>query len=328
MSLPDFFVVGVPKGGTTALHALLAQHPGIYLSPVKEPKFYLCAGGPPPRSTQRGPGDAHSAREWMWRRARYEALFEAAPPGVPRGESTPFYLYDRTAHARMAHDVPDAKIIAVLRDPVDRAYSNWNHLRADGLEPVPDFLAALALEDERVARGWAPFWHYRRLGRYAEQLRSLYAHFPRDQVLLLRYRELVDEPVATLTRVDQFLGVAQQDARVVKPENVHPYVGDSARVRALGGVVRAGAQLGSFLAPQVWRAVDGPLLKALHRNGTRRPRLTAEQRAVALEGLADDIRELEQVTGRSYGDWLGLTGAGDFVRRHLPNQRTELRHDA
>ena len=67
------------------------------------------------------------------------------------------------------------------------------------------------------------------------------------------------------------------------------------------------------------------MLKALHRNGTRRPSLTPEQRAVALEGLADDIRELEQVTGRSYDDWLGPTGAGDFGRRHLPNQRTELR---
>jgi hypothetical protein len=167
VALPDFFVVGVPKGGTTALHALLAQHPGIYLSPVKEPKFYLCDGAPPPRATQRGPGDAHSSREWMWRRSDYEDLFAVAPPGVPRGESTPFYLYDRSAHARIAADVPHARLIAVLRDPVDRAYSNWNHLRSDGLERIPHFLDGLAAEDERVAQGWAPFWHYRRLGRYA-----------------------------------------------------------------------------------------------------------------------------------------------------------------
>ncbi len=323
MARPDFFVVGVPKGGTTALHALLAQHPGLYLSPVKEPKFYLCDGRPPPRERQRGPGDAHSAREWIWRRRDYEALFDAAAPGQLKGESTPFYLYDRGAHERMAWDVPDAKIIAMLRDPVDRAYSNWNHLRSDGLETVPSFLDALALEDERVARGWAPFWHYRRLGRYAEQLRSLYDFFPRGQVLLLRYRELVDQPVATLARVDEFLGLPVEGARVAKPENVHPFVGDTARVRALGTVVRTGAAVGSWLPPRAWRTMESGLLKALHSNGTRRPRLSAQDRAAAREGLADDIRDLERLTGTSYADWLGDSGGGDFVQRRVPQPRNE-----
>jgi hypothetical protein len=322
--LPDFFVVGVPKGGTTALHALLAQHPALYLSPIKEPKFYMCGEQPPGRSSQRGPGDAHSAGEWIWRRSSYQALFDGAPPGTLRGESTPFYLYDRAAHPRMAADVPGARIVAVLRDPVDRAYSNWNHLRADGLERIPHFLDALAAEDERVAKGWAPFWHYRRLGRYAEQLRSLYQYFPREQVLLLRYRELVDDPVATVTRVDRFLGVEPHHAREANPENVHPHVPDSRRVRVIGRGVRAGALAGSLLPPQAWRAVERHLLKALQANGTRRPRLTAEERQVALEGLADDIRDLETVTGASYADWLGDEGRGDFSGRQLPQQRRAL----
>ncbi len=223
----------------------------------------------------------------------------------------------------MAADVPGARIVAVLRDPVDRAYSNWNHLRADGLEPIPRFLDALAAEDARVAGGWAPFWHYRRLGRYAEQLRSLYEHFPRDQVLLLRYRELVDDPVGTVTRVDRFLGVQPHHAREATPENVHPYVGDSRRVRAISRGVRAGALAGSFLPPQAWRTVESRLLKALHANGTRRPQLTPEERQVALEGLSDDIRDLEVVTGTSYADWLGGEGRGDFSRRQVPHQRSE-----
>jgi hypothetical protein len=321
MSLPDFFVVGVPKGGTTALHALLAQHPGLYLSPAKEPKYYLCDGRPPPRSTQRGPGDAHSAQEWIWRRREYLALFDGAPAGTLRGESTPFYLYDTSAHARMAADVPHARIIAVLRDPVDRAYSNWNHLRSDGLEPIPTFLDALAAEDRRVERGWAPFWHYRRLGRYAEQLRSLYSHFSREQVLLLRYRELVDDPVGTLVRVDTFLGVEQHGARVANPENVHPFVGDTARVRALGLAVRSGAAVGSWLPPKIWRAGEAKLLEALHAKGIRRPQLGPEERLVALDGLADDIRDLGTLTGASYADWLGTTGGGDFIQRRVPPQR-------
>ena len=97
--LPDFLIIGAPKAGTTALHAALAQHPQLYLSPVKEPKFFMCDG--PPRA-QQGPGDAHSVREWIWERDRYEALFASAPAGALKGESTPFYLWDRKAHRRIS----------------------------------------------------------------------------------------------------------------------------------------------------------------------------------------------------------------------------------
>src|SRR5687768_15264728 len=118
--LPQFVIAGAPKAGTTALHAALATHPELYLSPVKEPKYYLTGGRPPSREGQRGPGDAHSAREWVWRRERYLALFDPAPAGTVRGESTPFYLYDRGSHRRLVADVPDVKVIVVVRDPVDR----------------------------------------------------------------------------------------------------------------------------------------------------------------------------------------------------------------
>ena len=90
--LPQFVIAGAPKAGTTALHAALATHPGLYLSPVKEPKYYLTDGRPPSRDTQRGPGDSHSAGEWIWRREEYLRLFDGAPAGTVRGESTPFYL--------------------------------------------------------------------------------------------------------------------------------------------------------------------------------------------------------------------------------------------
>ena len=85
--MPDFFIAGAPKAGTTALHVALARHPALYMSAVKEPKFFLTDGPP---STQGGPGDAKTSRELIWRRADYEALFDSAPAGVLRGESTPF----------------------------------------------------------------------------------------------------------------------------------------------------------------------------------------------------------------------------------------------
>ncbi|WP_448628112.1 sulfotransferase family protein [Geodermatophilus sp. URMC 64] len=313
--LPQFFIAGAPKAGTTALHAALATHPGLYLSPVKEPKYYLTGGRPPDRSRQRGPGDAHSAREWIWRRERYVALFAGAPARAVRGESTPFYLYDRDAHARIAADVPDARIVLVVRDPVDRAVSNWVHLRADGLEPEADFLTAVRAEERRIADGWAPFWHYRGLGRYGEQLRDLLTHFPREHVLLLRYRELVDTPQQTLDRVCAFLGVAGGQAHAVPPENVKPYVADGARYRALARVARAGAALGAFAPPQVWRLAGRPLIAALHAGHAKRPPLPVEVRREVLAPLLDDIALLEELSGESFAHWRNDTGRGDFRSR-------------
>src|SRR3954452_20519939 len=293
--LPDFFIAGAPKAGTTALHAALATHPGLFLSPVKEPKYYLTVARPPDRHRQRGPGDAHSAREWIWRRDDYLALFEGAPSGSIRGESTPFYLYDRAAHARIAADVPGARVIVVVRDPVDRAVSNWVHLRADGLEPEADFLTAVRAEERRVAAGWAPFWHYRRLGRYGEQLRDLLRHVPREHVLLLRYRQLVDTPQETLDRVSGFLGVPAGRAHAAPPENVKPYVPDEPVHRALATAVRAGAALGADTPPHARRRATRPRTAALHAWRAQRPPLPVEVRRKVLAPLLNDIALLEEL---------------------------------
>jgi hypothetical protein len=173
VSLPHFLIAGVPKAGTTALHAALVPHPDLYLSKVKEPKFFLSDGPPPTRG---GPGDAQTYQEHVWRRADYEKLFDPAPPGTLRGEATPFYLYDRASHERIRRLVPDAKLIILLRDPVDRAHSNWTHLWNAGLEPEADFRTACAAEPERRAAGWADFWHYTEMGRYGHQLQHLSKH--------------------------------------------------------------------------------------------------------------------------------------------------------
>src|SRR5580692_403424 len=111
MALPDFFIAGAPKAGTTALHAALARHPALYMSPVKEPKFFLTDGPPPDKGG--GPGDVTTWREHVWRRADYEALFMGATAGQLRGESTPFYLYNRDAQRRIRDQVPHARLIVV-----------------------------------------------------------------------------------------------------------------------------------------------------------------------------------------------------------------------
>jgi hypothetical protein len=313
-SRPDVLIMGAPKAGTTALHAALARHPQVYASPVKEPKYYLCGDAPPPAYA--GPGDAHSRREWIWRRTDYDALFAAAPPDSLRLESTPFYLYVPAARRRIAEELPEARLIVVVRDPIDRAYSNWMHLRVDGLEPASDFVAAWHAEDERVAAGWAPFWHYRRLGRYGEQLTDLLGRVDRERVLVLRYWQLVSQPVATLNQVARFLGIAEDQITTVPPDNTRPFVAPGLRTSVIGRAIRAGSAAGRLFPPQVWRRASEPLLAALQFRGPmQRPKLRVEQRSSLLGDCADDIELLEQLLGESFQDWHSATGRGSFAER-------------
>jgi hypothetical protein len=304
MPLPDFLIAGVPKAGTTALHAALVPHPALYLSKVKEPKFFL-SDGPPPATG--GPGDVQTYQEHVWRRADYEALFDPAPPGTVRGEATPFYLYDLAAHDRIKRLIPDAKLIVLLRDPVDRAHSNWTHLWNAGLEPEADFLTACRAEEQRKAAGWAAFWHYISLGRYGEQVQHLLRVFDRDQVLLLRYRELKDDPAATLDRVCAFLGVPTGVLTSIPKENVNRHVVEDNGVnRVLRGLLRAGGTFGHRFPVPLRLAARGPILTALHRKHGNRPVTTPEERAALLPLFADDIALLAQLTGERYDDWLSV----------------------
>ncbi len=104
---PDFIIIGAPKAGTTALHSALAQHPEVFTTSPKEPKYWLCGDSPPPHWV--GPGDAHSQQEWIWRRRDYDALFRPAAEHQVRGDSTPFYLWSFPAHRRIAEHLPDAE---------------------------------------------------------------------------------------------------------------------------------------------------------------------------------------------------------------------------
>ncbi len=312
---PDFFLIGAPKAGTSALHAALAQHPGLFLAPVKEPKYYLCGDSPPP--AYKGPGDAHSNREWVWQRERYLALFDDAPAGVPRGESTPFYLYHRDARRRIAVDNPGAKLIAVLRDPVDRAYSNWMHLWMDGLEPRDDIVEAVRREPQRVDDGWAPFWHYQGLGMYGRQVADLFDHFPREQVLLLRYKELVDQPLPTLDRVCTFLGVASAPVDEVPRDNSRPFVqsGPAHQGPEHRDPHRRGRRRSSS-RPRCGARSAGRSSTSLQRGGDpSRPRLTPEQRATLVEPHLPDIELLERLTGESFEEWKGYRDGGTFDSR-------------
>jgi hypothetical protein len=313
--MPDFLIIGAPKAGSTALHDALAAHPQLYAAPIKEPKYFLTDGAAPPAEEHRGPGDAHSAREWIWQRDPYERLFWPAAHDALRFESTPFYLWQRRSHRRIAAAIPDVRLIAVIRDPIDRAFSNWTHLWADGLEPEPDFLRACRAEPRRVAAGWAPFWRYLELGRYGEQFAHLFRYVDPARVRVLRYRELIDSPRETLDELCAFLGVDTGVLDGLPEANVGRWAGRSPVNTVLRRTIRTGATAGALAHPKVWRTAQRPLLAALQRGEQPRPRLDAGVRAQLVGSFADDNALLCRLLGGDYSDWLALEGRGTYTVR-------------
>jgi hypothetical protein len=196
---------------------------------------------------------------------------------------------------------------------------------ADGLETIPDFLAACREEEARIDAGWAPIWRYKRTGLYGEQLRHLFTIFPRDQVHLLRYRDLVDESDDAIDRICRFLHVREHQHLELRARNVGSYVADSVPKRIIRAAIRGGSTLGSYFPPKVWRKTSVPLLWALQWSPQHRPELQPEERDQLLPYFEDDIRLLERETGLDFGDWLTGRGNGTYsVRKSWAPSRRQV----
>jgi hypothetical protein len=202
MTWPSFLVVGAMKAGTTSLHRYLGQHPDIFMSPVKEPSFFAFGGLDLDRVPNRIAKRAHEVLD----RTAYRELFLSGERAPARGECSTLYLYVPRAPERIRACIPAVKLIAVLREPVARAYSHYLTMVRDGHERL-SFSDAVRAEDARVAAGWDELWHYRRIGLYDVCVERYLEFFPREQLLLLLYDDLVADPVAFTRRVFRFLGV-------------------------------------------------------------------------------------------------------------------------
>ena len=156
--LPNFLIIGAAKGGTTSLYHYLNQHPQVYMSPMKEPRFFALENE---KLNFQNPDKAINKTS-VTSLSEYYKLFDGVTNETAIGEASPLYMYSTKAVERIAHYVPTAKLIAILRNPVDRAYSCYKHLIA--LEPY-SFADAILHEDKRISQNWAHLWNYR-LGGY------------------------------------------------------------------------------------------------------------------------------------------------------------------
>jgi hypothetical protein len=224
----SFIVAGAQKGGTTALDSYLREHPELCLPRRKELHFFDT--------------DRYFAVEPVDYRP-YHAAF--APGAAHRllGEVTPAYLYWPTAAERIARYNPAMKLIMVLRNPVTRAFSQWNMARQNGREPLP-FLEALTAEPERVRTmplEKAKRFTYVDRGFYAQQLKRLWRYFPREHTLVFKSEELLDSPAAVLARIAHLLAIAPFPTIAPKTAHARDYdttMNEDAR-RYLVGVFEA-----------------------------------------------------------------------------------------
>jgi hypothetical protein len=238
--LPDFFIAGHHKCGTTALYEMLRCHPQIYMPDLKEPKFF---GSDLRQRASTSNGDPETLEQYL-------SLFAPAQPGQRAGEASPVYLWSRTAASEIAQVQPAARVIAILREPASFLRSLHLHWLLHHIETEKDFRRAIALESERRqgrripgSSHWPQALLYSDQICYVEQLRRFHDVFPREQVLVLIYDDFRADNEGTVRRVLRFLDVDMDDAAAIQTlETNHTKV----RVRA----VRADALIRTLYAGQ------------------------------------------------------------------------------
>jgi hypothetical protein len=198
---PDFIIIGTQRGGTTSLYRYLAAHPEIGQASRKEVHYF----------------DRYYENGHDW----YLAHFPERGEYRLVGEASPYYVFHPEVPERILATVPRAKFILLLRNPVDRAYSQYQMKAERGLETLP-FAEAIEREPERLAATddpLAPAWrHHSYLARgvYVDQIKRWFEYFPRDQFLIIKSEDFYAEPVQILHHTQAFLGVASHSPAALK----------------------------------------------------------------------------------------------------------------
>lgn len=222
--LPDFLIIGAQRAGTTYLYNNLAAHPCVAPALTKEVHFF----------------DVWFARGLGWYRSFFalqvqRRIWQARGRPLLVGEASPYYLFHPHAPRRAAATLPHAKLIVLLRNPVDRAYSQYQHSRRRGAEHLA-FAQALAQEEARLAGEEVRLladeqyisdnhqnFSYQARGLYAGQIARWLNYFPREQLLVIQSELLYADPVQQLARVFAFLELPRWQPRLLRPDSP-PYI--------------------------------------------------------------------------------------------------------
>jgi hypothetical protein len=302
MTMPNFFIIGAQKAGTTSLYHYLKQHPEVYLSPVKEPFFFNHEIGPDGRALKErfgGPGRPRKPR--FASLDEYRELFAGARSETAVGEASVLYMCVPGTAERIERYAPGSRAIALLRDPAERAYSAFKHALRIGVEPLNDFARALREEDDRIRENWHYALRYRWRGLYHEQLERYYRVFGGERIGVWLYEDLREDPVGVAQGAFRFLGVddafVPDTSRRHNPASVPKGQGARLAIRAM-----------NVTLPAVRKVV--PSAYKVRQIANRRiltdefPPLDGEIRAWLVEGYREEVLRLEELIGRDLSAWL------------------------
>jgi hypothetical protein len=298
-TFPNFLIIGAAKSGTYTLFHQFERHPQVRMCRIKEPHYFSYgAGDVETRTGPRGPVEAYvNSRE------AYLQLFPTGPDTLLAGESSVSYLYVPGTAERIFEFNTQMKLIVSLRHPVQRAYSSFNYAKSYGLEPLRTLDEGLRAEAERIRNNLSILLRYRDLGMYAEQLERYYNVFPRDQIKVILFEELAEEPVRVIRELFDFAGVASDfpaDPDMCRnisrrPDDDNPLH----RIVTTENIMRSAVR--KLLPMAARRRLRNFVRDSLFRPP---PPLAPGERRRYLPLFADDIHRLQDLLNRDLSAWL------------------------
>lgn len=294
MVLPNFLIIGSAKSGTTSIAQYLNQHPQIYISPIKEPFFFSFQEE---KIDFCGPGDHLSLRLAVNNLESYEKLFDGVSSETSIGEASTSYLYTPQAAKRIYNRLPNVKLIAVLRHPVDKAYSSFLHQLREGYEPLTDFSEALRQENRRIQSNWMYFWHYRNNGFYYSKLKRYYDLFPREQIKVYLYDDFRKNPYEFIKNILNFLDV---DGSFVPDLSVKYNISGIPRSRLFYNLITKN----KFVKKSCKLLVPRSFRQKVRSYSLAKPELPEDLRQSLLSQYQEDIVKLQNLIRRDLSLWL------------------------
>jgi hypothetical protein len=300
MNMPNFLVIGSIRSGTTALYEFLRQHPRVYLTPQKETNFFAFEGEKP---RFRGPGDRTIFnRDTITDIQSYCKQFEGVTTETAIGEVCPKYLFYSRAAERIYHHIPKAKLIAILRNPVDRAYSHFIMRLRDGFEPCSRFEDAIADEDRRIRENWGSGM-YVQVGFYGRQLKKYYDTFPKEQIRVYLYEDYLADAAKIIGDLFRFIGVDGT------------FLPDISGRHNVSGIIKNRVYRLLWTRTHPIRSVIRPILSKGLRHAVSsffvnqalvRPPFPMHVREQLIDTYREDILMLQDFIGRDLTHWMRL----------------------
>jgi hypothetical protein len=285
MPLPNFMVIGAPKAGTTSLWYYIRQHPEVFPGGHKEPGYFWSG-----KIYKEGKAQTLES---------YEKLFEGSEQYQAVGDGSPTYLADEDAPDQIFELIPGVRLVAILRDPCARAFSEFVFQRMRKDEPEADFLDAIKADpgrpDGRRIDYVATGLYYRHLSRFLSV-------FPGGQVKILFNEDLKSDPQKVVREVFSFLGI---DPDVPIDTDIELTVSGVPKIKGLHWLLASKNPIKRALAPLLPKRFVKSLRRAKNAN-LERQFMTPDERAALLPFFEEDVVELEKLLGRDLSHWRSL----------------------